>query len=527
MNWRVVAVAVPLVLVALIAVLIVTGRKVNDATHPSGSTLRETLIVGGEAEPSTLDPQTIDYGYQVRIASSLFETLVKFKPDSTEIGEGLATRWEPLEGGKVWEFTLRTGVTFHDGTPFDAAAVVFTFERFRSGNPYAPKTVPYQASYAMIQKVEAIDAARVRFTLDAPSAVFLKNLAMFPAGIVSPAAVKKSVDHFGTRTPVGTGPYRLVEWRENEKIVLEAFSGYWGPRPKIRKIVILPVRDASVRVERLLRGELDFVDGVPPRYIETLRKSSELSLDFEVGLNVCYLGFNCNEPPYSDANFRKAVAHALDRRALIRLAYYGEAEPAKTLVPPGMWGHDPEVPDYEPNLEKAKEYLSKVRHLPEKVQLIHMSYSRPYVPEPEKLALAIKDDLTKIGLQVELVSYPEGAYSEQTHHPKHPMFLLGWMADNPDPDNFLYALLHRDSIPNSGTNCTFFDHPEFNALVKGAQTEMDERKRLEMYRKAQRIYKEHLPSIPLVHVRQVAAIRRPFAINLHPIETRLYEIGYR
>lgn len=527
MNWRIVAVAVPLALMVLIAVLIVTGKKADDATNTPGGSVKDTLMVGGEAEPGTLDAQTIDYGYQVRIASSLFETLVKFKTDSTDVGPGLATEWKQLEGGKVWEFTLRSGVKFHDGTDFNADAVVFTFERFKNGNAFAPKTVPYQASYAMIQKVEAIDATHVRFTLDAPSAVFLKNLAMFPAGIVSPTAVKKNVDEFGAKTPIGTGPYRLVEWRANEKVVLQAFDGYWGAKPKIRKIVVIPVRDAAVRVERLLSGELDLVDGVPPRYIDTLKKNSDLTLDFEVGLNVCYLGFNWNEPPYNDVNFRRAVAHALDRKALIQLAYFGQAEAGKSIVPPGMWGHDPEVPDYEQNIEKAKEHLAKVQNLPEKVHLIHMSYSRPYVPEPEKLALAIKDDLKKIGLNVELASYPEGAYSEQTHNPKHPMFILGWMADNPDPDNFLYALLHKDSIANNGTNSTFFDHPEFNTLVKGAQTEMDEKKRLEMYRQAQRIYKDQIPSIPLVHVKQVAAVRKPFAINLHPIEARLYEIGYK
>lgn len=515
MNWRIAIVVICLLFVAGIVAVVFVGGE------PPG----KSVVFGGSGDPDTLDPQGINWGEQTRICWSLFESLVTFGADDASIQPGLATEWSTTDGGLTWEFTLRDGVKFHDGTDFNAEAVVFAFERMHEGQEFAPKATHYAHHYDVVDSVEAVDPTHVRFRLKEASAVFLPNLAMFSAAIPSPTAVKK---HGGTAFglhPVGTGPYRLKEWRAKEKVVLERFDGYWGAKPQVETVIVLPIRDPATRVERLLNGEIDIMDNISLADLERLDGDPNIEVSYEVSMNIGYLGFNWNKHPYNDINFKKAVAHAIDRDKLNEVAFFGRSVRAVSILPPAIEGHDSEIPKYDYDPKKAKSFLDAVPNLPETVELWHMTFSRPYFPEPDKVAESIQHDLEAIGLEVRLSGYPRDAYDEKTLDPDHPMFLLGWSTDNADPDNFLYTLLHENAIP--GNNRTFFDHPQFNRMTREAQTERDPAKRRELYSKAQIIYKQNLPSIPLAHVRQATAFRRRLTFDMHPIETRLFTIGLR
>jgi ABC-type transport system substrate-binding protein len=306
--------------------------------------------------------------------------------------------------------------------------------------------------------------------------------------------------------------------------MLERFSDYWGTPPSIGRVIVVPVQSPQTAIQKLKQGEVHVVDHPTLADIAPLQDDPDAQVDFETSMNVCYLGFNLNRHPYSDRNFRMAVSLALDRSSLNNLAYYDLAEPASNIVPPAIWKNIAPVAPYEYNLERARELLSKVKLDSMEVELMHMTFSRPYVPEPQRVAEWVKDQLRRIGLEVRLTGYDIQAYTLKTREKDHPMYIMGWNMDYPDPDNFLYPLLHGD---NAGDlNGSFFNDPEFNEAVSRAQTELDAGRRAAFYARAYSRYREELPTIPLVHVRQLIALSRSVAYNLHPAEYRFYTASF-
>jgi peptide/nickel transport system substrate-binding protein len=486
---------------------------------------RTSLIWARSADSSTLDPAEIEWGEDAKVIQSLFDTLVTYKGDTVELEPKLAERWTTSPDGKTLAFDLRKGVRFHDGTPLDSAAVVFTFERFlKPEHPDRPKNpCPYGSNFSDIEKVAADGPDRVVFTLKRPSVVMLYNLTLFAAHIVSPAAVKKYGAKFPVN-PVGSGPYKLSRWDRDVRIVLDRNDSYWGPKPAIERVIVVPVASPQTAIEKLKKGEVHVVDHPTLADVKTLQEHPATKVDTETSLTVSYLGFNLKKAPYSDPNFRRAVSLALDRRTLNDLAYHGLAEPAANLVPPALWKDACPTPPYDYDLEKAREALAKVKLESKEVELIHMTFSRPYVPEPLRAAEFVKDQLRKIGLEVKLTGYDKAAYDQKYKEPNHPMYLLGWIADIPDPDNFYYPLLHGDS--KDGMNASFFDDAEFNAAVKDAQSELDPVKRRALLATAYARYREVLPTIPLVHVKQIIGLSRRVDYNMHPIEYRFYAASW-
>jgi peptide/nickel transport system substrate-binding protein len=502
-----------------VLLLALFGSCNDGAADPSA------LIWARSADSSTLDPAEIEWGEDAKVIQSLYDTLVTYKGDTVELEPKLAERWTVSPDGKTLTFDLRQGIVFHDGTPFDSAAVVFSFERFLNpDHPNRPRNpCPYGPNFSDIEKVVAESPHRVVFTLKRPSVVMLYNFTLFAAHIVSPAAVRKSGAQFPVH-PVGTGPYRLARWDRDVRIVLDRNDSYWGPKPAIARVIVVPVKSPQTAIEKLKSGEVQVVDHPTLADVKTLQEDPRTKVDTQMSLTVSYLGFNLKRAPYSDPNFRRAVSLALDRRTLNDLAYHGLAEPAANLVPPVLWKNACPTPPYEFDLEKAREVLAKVKLDSKEVELIHMTFSRPYVPEPLRAAEFVKDQLRKIGLDVKLTGYDKAAYDQKYREPNHPMYLLGWIADIPDPDNFYYPLLHGDS--KDDMNASFFDDPVFNDAVKEAQVERDSARRALLLAKAYGRYRELLPTIPLVHVKQVIGLSRRVEYKMHPIEYRFYAASW-
>ncbi len=484
------------------------------------------LIYARSTDATTLDPAEVLYGEDAKVTENVYETLVTFEDAGIGLVPKLATALPTIsEDGKTWTFTLRQGVTFHDGTAFDAAAVVFSFERLVSADhPHAPKQRPYGPTYGVIEKVEATGDHEVVFSLKEPSAVFLQQLAMFPVGIVSPTAVKERGEDY-RKSPSGTGPYKLEEWRHREKLSLVRYDGYWGEKPAIERVIFQPVSDSQTALEMLKNGEAHIVDHVTLADIEAIEKNENLYVARTPSLNVGYLAFNMNKPPYNDQKFRDAVALAIDRDALNKFVYYGLATPSKTIVPPVIWGDTSELTPYEHDLEKAKKLITEVDLGSEPIELWHMTFARPYMPEPNRVAEFVKDALSKIGLEVKLQGFEKASYTNKTKDPDHPMCLLGWNADYADPDNFLYFLLHGEA--GDDLNISFWRNAEFDTKVKAAQSELDPAKRKALYARAAELYRAEKPSISLVHVPQLAAVSKAVEYEVHPIEYRLFPARFK
>ncbi len=482
-----------------------------------------TLIYGRGEDSKTLDPINGETGETVKALVNLYDTLVAFTDDSTEIEASLATSWSTSEDGLTWTFQLREGVRFHDGTLVDAAAIVFSLNRLcQDDNPHVSDPArPYKPNFAVIEEIRAVDPLTVEFQLSEPSAVFLNNLAMFPAGIVSPTAVKKHGKGFSTN-PVGTGPFRFERWIRDQQLVLAANEDHWRGRPNFDRVVFVPVSESATRIQQLTRGEIHIADNLPPAEVDDLARKPGLTVVEEISMNVAYLALQMDKPPLEDVRVRQAIAMALDKQALIRVGYAGHAEPAINLLPKAMWGHNDGIGDRPFDPDASRELLQAAAadrgfELPLTLSLAVMSEPRPYMEQPLQVAAFVKDSLAAVGINVTIEPKPVTPHFAKMMRGDYQIGLAGWTTDNGDPDNFLYSLLDSDNISESGNNMSHYRNDKVHELLLAAQRELDQDKRLTFYHHAQELIFADAPIVPLVSTKQRAVhTTRIKDYRLHP-----------
>jgi peptide/nickel transport system substrate-binding protein len=489
-----------------------------------------TVLIGRASDALALDPARITDSESAEVTEQIFDHLVRYRPDSTEIAPSLAESWESSPDGRIWTFHLRHGVRFHDGTPFDADAVVFSFDRQRDPrHPYhQPDFTYWDTNFRNIQLVERIDAYTVRITIERPYAPFLANLAMFPVSIVSPAAVRKWGPDFA-RHPVGTGPFRFVEWSPGERIMLGANPNYWGGAPKIQHLVFVAIRDARQRLVALEGGAIDVAENLSPEDLQFVALHPELTLLRTPGNNVGYLAMNTTHPPFDDVRVRRAVNFAINKTAIVKLLYQGLALLATSPVPPSLWGHVDE-PLYSYDRGMAMKLLAEAKYTPpaHRPKLYVMDTPRAYMPSPETVARIIQHNLRDVGMDVEVVVNDIDTHVRMTQNGVHDLCLLGWSADTIDPDNFLYVLFDPENAePGLARNLSFFKNAELHGLLAWAQESSDRSEREQFYKKAQDIIARQAPWVPLAHGEVVVAARASLAgLRLHPSSNIYFQTVY-
>ncbi|WJY27664.1 MULTISPECIES: ABC transporter substrate-binding protein [Sporosarcina] len=478
------------------------GTASGDGEKSSGK--EKTLVFGRGGDSTSLDPSRVTEGETFKVTVNLFETLVNFGEQDTTIQPGLAKEWETTDDGLTYTFHLEEGVKFHDGTDFNADAVVANFERWAGGDA---EKFPYYSSMfggfegdeeAVIESVTAQDENTVVFKLKRPQAPFLKNLAMSMFAISSPEAFAKGDDDY-ERNPVGTGPFKFVEWKANDSITIEKNEDYWQEGlPKLDKVVFRSIPDNAARLNALTAGEIDLADGINPSDGEKIENDSNLQLFERPSMNVGYLGLTVTRPPFDKKEVRQAMNYAIDKQTIIDSFFEGRAELAKNPMPSSISGYNDEIEEYEYNPEKAKELL-KQAGLEDgfEMELWAMPVPRPYMPDGTKVAEVIQSNLADVGIKAEIVSYEWATYLDKASKGEADAFMLGWTGDNGDADNFLYVLLDEDNIGSN--NYTYFKNDETHKLFLEAQTEVDEDKRNELYMKAQEILHDEAPWVPLAH----------------------------
>lgn len=437
----------------------------------------------------------MDDGESIKVLNNICEGLVRFKPGTTEIEPCLATSWTISTDGLTYTFKLRQNVRFHDGTVLDAQVAAFSFLRqMDKAHPahFSSATFAYwSAMYSMVESVRTLDAGTLEFRLREPHAPFLANLAIFPAYLVSP----KLADQ---RHPIGTGPFRFVEWVPNEKIVLEANPDYWDGPSAIKQLIFKVVPDSATRLIQLQTGEIHAMDGIDPNDLPVIERDKALKLITGPGLNVCYLSFNCDK--ITDKNLRRTIAAAINKHDLVDIVYRGAATIAKNPLPPFIAGHNDDIP-FSPLKSEISNFKSPLK-------LHVMTNPRPYLPNPLRAAEMIKADLEKVGIPVEIVPNEWGAHLSRTSHGEHELALMGWVGDNGDADNFLYVLLDKDTATlGSALNICFWKNDAYHDLMIAARRELDPGKRAALYRKSQEIIFDEVPMVPLAHAKSLAACR--------------------
>lgn len=485
---------------------------------PDAERRRVTLTVASVGDPLSLDPAIVSDSESMQVLLQIFDQLVRYREGSTQVEPALATRWTVSADGKVWTFHLRRDVRFHDGTPLDADAIVFSLERQRDrSHPFhvAGGFTYWESTFRQVRRVSKVDRYTVRIVLDRPFAPFLANLAMFPASIVSPTAMRKLGRRFASR-PVGTGPFRFVRWVRGKRVILASNPDYWEGRPQVNRLVYEVIPEAERRLVSLQSGTVDVVVGLAPadRQIVSLHPALQL---FRVrGNNVAYLAMNTQRSPFDDVQIRRAVNHAVDKRAIVKLAYQGLAVEAEGPIPPIMWSHNDKTRRYAYNPTLARRLLEEAGFpFARRLSFHVMSTPRPYLPSPLLVGRMIARDLTMVGMKIDLVVRPFADHQRATQMGEHDLCLGGWFGDNGDPDNFLYVLLDRDNARRGAArNLAMFSNDRLHALLIKAQQEMDRKVRERDYRRAQEIVAEQAPWVPLAHTDVVVAARRA-AHNLH------------
>jgi peptide/nickel transport system substrate-binding protein len=490
-----------------------------------------TLVVGVVAEPVNLDPAQVTDLNSNRVSRRVAETLVAFAEESTRIEPHLAESWTISGDGLTYTFKLRKGISFHDGTPFNAEAVKFSIDR--QINPDHPfnKLGKYPFAgyfFGNVKAVEVVADDTVQFVLKEPRASFLSVLAAGAASIVSPTAARKYGADYAL-TPVGTGPFRYVSWDRGQRVVLEKNPTYWKFPVKLDRVIYRPIVEDQARLTELLTGSLDLIVGVPPDFVAQLDGNAKIGLLKQVGAHVWYLGINNQKKPFDDKRVRQALNYAVNKEAIVRDVLKGTGAVSRGPVLPDTWGADPALKAYPYDPERARKLLAEAGYPSGFSTTLWVPESGSGMQSPVAMSTVIQSNLKAVGVNVTLQTMEWGAFLAKLRTKEQELFALSWMAGAEDPDLVIYPLLHSSQWTPGGPNRALYRNPRLDDLLHQARLVTDQAKRAELYREAQRILVDDPPWIFIDHEIQIAAFaRRVQGFKLHPsFDLRVETISLR
>lgn len=492
----------------------IAGIYSNFISSLNHSNTEKRLVIGRESDSISLDPGNTTDMDSIKVTVNIFETLVKYENEGKEIVPGLAVSWKSSEDGLTWVFRLRQGVKFHDGSAFDAHAVVFNFERWMNkNNPYHNGQFSYW-NYVFggfpgfVKSVTALSDYSVEIKLSKPYAPFLNTLAMPVFGIESPEAIKKYGNEV-YKHPVGTGPFCFKSWESNNSIVLIRNEKYWDVPAKVDEVEFKVIPSNKDRLGQLKKGTIHIADNLGPDDVTEIENDQNLQLLLRPCFNVGYIAINNQKPPFNNRDVRIAISYAINKEDMIKEVFANLAKPAKTFIPPLLWGYNEGIEPSEYNPKKSMQLLAKAGY-PKgfKTTLWVMNCSRNYFPKPLQVAEYIKKSLKKVNIEVTIKIFSWDEYLNRIKSGEHEMALIGWTGDNIDPDNFLNTLLSSDNaIPGYAGNYSFYKNKEVDLLLTQARQTTDMVFRKNLYRRLLEIVNYDMPSIPLAHTMPVLAAR--------------------
>lgn len=498
----------------------------------AASTPPGVLVVGQIAEPKSMDPAAVTAVNDFRILMNVYDGLTRYKDGTLEVEPSLATSWKITNGGKTYTFKLRKGVKFHDGTPFNAEAVKFNFDRMLDKNHPYHNTGPFPLSFffSAIKKTEVIDDYTVRMTLDKPYAPLLSNLA-YPTGlIVSPAAVKKYGKEYG-RHPSGTGPFKFVEWKSNEKVVLEANKSYWDGAPKLKAVIFRPITDANTRVTEMLSGGLDLMVEVQPDSVRLFNQNKKFKMYEQAGPHLWFLILNMKEGPFKDKRMRQAINYAINKKSLVDNVLQGTATVAAGPTPKAFaWAYNNKLKPYPYDPAKARKLIKEAGYEGATLKF-YVTEGGSGMLDPVAMGTAIQADLAKVGLKVKIETYEWNTFLSKVNPGlagKADMAEMAWMTN--DPDTLPYLALRTGAWPDKGGfNSGYYSNPEVDKLLEKARVSTSQAERAKLYKKMQMIVHDDAPWAFIANWKQNAVsssrvkgfkLQPSFFLLLHNVEKK-------
>lgn len=469
---------------------------------------RKTLIDSRDTyDPRSLDPALSTDVPTGRAVEYVFDGLTRFTPDARVV-PGLARSWDIAPNGLTYTFHLRTGVKFHDGRPFTAANVVHSFQRVLDpatkggrGEPLYP--IQGAQDYAggkakTIAGLAITNDSTVVITLSEPLAIFPKLLAMPVASIVP----DNPPGNFGEH-PVGTGPWKFVDWRHDDYMLFARNAAYFDGPPKADSLRARIIPERSTSEAEFESGNVDVLN-VPEEETHTWEadESKKSMLASAPALRFWYIAINVTRGPLTDVRVRQALNYAIDGPTILNRVIGGRGTLAAGVIPPILAGADSTRKPYGHNVARAKQLLAAAGH-PNGIDLELWASQSDVSPQ---LAQSLNANLAEAGIRAKIILRDASSMREAARSGNTDLALKEWWADYPDAENFLYPLLHS-SNKGVGGNVSFYSNPEFDRVVSAARREQDDAKRAAMYKQADQIAFNDAPMVYLFFYRDLYAIQ--------------------
>jgi len=448
------------------------------------------LVVGLEANPTNLDPRLSTDAASSRINELVYSRLFR-KNEAGEPVEDIVEEWEQTDP-TTYRFCIRKGIRFHDGRPLDARDVRYTF--WSMMDPALGS--PLRSSYQMIESIECPDPYTLLFRLSEPYASLLINLDL---GILA-RPTGQGAEGQDPAGHIGSGPFQFVSWTQNHEIRLKANPGYFGGAPRIREILFKIVPDDTVRILELRKGTIHLLQNdIEPEVLRSLERDSRFTVQKRQGTNYSYMGFNLKDPILGSLKVRQAIAHAIDRKAIIEHLLGGFAVPATGVLSSLNWSHEADVEAYGYDPEKAKRLLDEAGHEdpdgPGPAKRFSLTYKTSQNELRRRIGEAIQGLLGEIGIDVKMRSYEWGTFFSDIRKGNFQIYTLTWVGIT-DPDIYYY-LFHSKSIPPDGANRGTYLNPEMDLLIERGRVLQGREERKEVYGRIQKILARDLPYVSL------------------------------
>ena len=456
------------------------------------------VVIAQGVDPTSLDMMNQQETPASNVGAQMFEALLE-RDQSLKLVPVLAAEMPKLVAPTTWEFKLRRGVKFHNGEDFNADAVKFSIERL--ANP--ANKLRGSSSFAPIDRVEVVDPYTVKIHTKKPWPTFLAHIALRQASIIPSKEYAGKDTAAVSRNPIGTGPYKFVRWAKDEEVVMEAFPGYWGGAAKIKTVVFKPIPDDAVRVAALQNSEIDVAVNIPPHLANIIEKHPKVYLSTAPSIRTIQLMIYTHQMdaqhkpigPYNgptvDKRVRQAIAYAVDADEIVKGVMDGKAVRVPTMLTSLHFGYDPSLKPIKQDLAKTKKLLDDAG-FPNGVDIVLNGPQGRYVRDKE-VAEAVTGQLTKAGIRTTLRTHEFVNYlnSMVYVHKAGPVWLIGWGHPTMDAEA-IYVPLFKS--PNIFVN---WHNEDFNGMVDEAQTTMDEKKRLALYHRINKLWIEETPAVPL------------------------------
>ncbi|OON40907.1 glutathione ABC transporter substrate-binding protein GsiB [Izhakiella australiensis] len=479
--------------------LLTVGLLSSAAAAPAWAAKDITVAVGSNF--TTLDPYDANDTLSQAVAKSFYEGLFGFDKDM-KLENVLAESYQASADGLTYTIKLRSGVKFQDGTDFNAEAVKANLDRASNPDNHLKRYNLFKA----VAKTEVLDQNTVKVTLKQPFSAFINTLASPVAAMISPAALKKYGKDIGFH-PVGTGPYQFDTWNQTDFVKVKKFAGYWHQGyPKLDSITWRPVVDNNTRAAMLQTGEANFAFPIPYEQAPLLEKSNKVDLVTTPSIMQRYISLNVTQKPFDNPKVREALEYAINRQALVKVAFAGYATPASGIVPPAIQ-YSQSYPATQYNPAKARELLKEAGFPNGFTTTLWSSHNHSTA---QKVLQFTQQQLAQVGIKVQVRAMDAGQRSAEVEGKGQKesgvrMFYTGWSASTGEANWALTPLFATTSWPPAIFNTAFYSNKQVDQDLDDALKTTDSAKKAALYKDAQdRIWNDH-PWIPLVVEKLVSA----------------------